>query len=188
MTELWRIVVGSDDAGLATRTHLRRIWRQTRGSPRSSMSASTPTKTPPTRTSRWPRPASHGRPGRPGAAGVRHRAGRGDQREQGARHPRGHRARQLLRRALRAEQRRPGALLGQRVIGLEVARRLTREWLGYRFDDQFGVGREGRGHRRVRATHEEPATRGRGRTARGRRCAVDADGGSRRSGPRFRGR
>jgi ribose 5-phosphate isomerase B len=25
--------------------------------------------------------------------------------------------------------------LGQRVIGIELARRLTREWLGYRFDD-----------------------------------------------------
>ena len=34
---------------------------------------------------------------------------------------------------------------GQRVIGLELARRLAREWLTYRFDEHVGVGREGPG-------------------------------------------
>jgi ribose 5-phosphate isomerase B len=29
--------------------------------------------------------------------------------------------------------------LGQRVIGLELARRLTREWLGYTFDPVSGM-------------------------------------------------
>ena len=40
----------------------------------------------------------------------------------------------LLRRTLGPFQRLPGPHLGQRVIGLELARRLVREWLGYAFD------------------------------------------------------
>src|SRR5690606_33140922 len=44
-------------------------------------------------------------------ADLRHRAGGGDQRQQGARDPGGDGARQLLRRAVRAEQQRPDPLL-----------------------------------------------------------------------------
>ena len=40
--------------------------------------------------------------------------------------------------------------MGQRVVGIELARRLVREWLTYRFDPTLGIGREGRRHRRVR--------------------------------------
>lgn len=32
--------------------------------------------------------------------------------------------------------------LGQRVVGVELARRLVREWLGYRFDDTSPSGRK----------------------------------------------
>src|ERR1700761_461453 len=32
--------------------------------------------------------------------------------------------------------------MGQRVIGLELARRLVREWLGYRFDESSASGRK----------------------------------------------
>ena len=43
---------------------------------------------------------------------------------------------------------------GQRVIGLELARRLAREWLGYEFDPQQRIGRQGRGDLRLRAGHQ----------------------------------
>ena len=46
-----------------------------------------------------------------------------------------HRPRQLLRRTFDPEQQCAGSDVRQRVIGLELARRLTREWLTYQFDE-----------------------------------------------------
>ena len=60
--------------------------------------------------------------------------------------------------------------MGERVVGLEVAKRLTREWLGYRFDTSSASADEGGGHRRVRAHPRGAADqRRRGRAARGGR-------------------
>ena len=46
--------------------------------------------------------------------------------------------------------------MGERVVGLEVARRLPREWLGYHFDPNSASAAEGCGHRRVRADPRGP--------------------------------
>ncbi len=40
--------------------------------------------------------------------------------------------------------------MGQRVVGVELARRLAKEWLTYEFDAAQRVGGEGRGDRRLR--------------------------------------
>ena len=93
-----------------TRRRSRRPARPTRGSigrSTSGVGARRAHRLPARRRRR--RPPGRRRRGRPGAADLRHRARRGHRGQQGARHPRGHRARQLLRGTLRAEQQRPGA-------------------------------------------------------------------------------
>ena len=47
--------------------------------------------------------------------------------------------------------------LGERVVGLEVARRLTREWLGYRFDPSSASAEKVAAIGEYERTHEEPA-------------------------------
>src|SRR5215212_3185745 len=46
--------------------------------------------------------------------------------------------------------------LGERVVGLEVARRLTREWLGYRFDPSSASAEKVAAIGEYERTHEEP--------------------------------
>ncbi len=101
-------------------------------------------------------PSDHGRQGRPRTARVRDRPGRGDQREQGSGDPRGHGARQLLRRARGAEQRRPGALHGRAGGRARGGARLTREWVGYRFDPSSASAEKVAAIGEYERTHEEP--------------------------------
>ncbi len=46
--------------------------------------------------------------------------------------------------------------LGERVVGLEVAKRLTREWLGYRFDESSASAEKVAAIGEYERTHEEP--------------------------------
>ncbi len=46
--------------------------------------------------------------------------------------------------------------LGERVVGLEVAKRLTREWLGYRFDASSASAEKVAAIGEYERTHEEP--------------------------------
>jgi ribose 5-phosphate isomerase B len=46
--------------------------------------------------------------------------------------------------------------MGERVVGLEVARRLTREWIGYRFDPQSASAEKVAAIGEYERTHEEP--------------------------------
>jgi ribose 5-phosphate isomerase B len=48
---------------------------------------------------------------------------------------------------------------GQRVVGLELARRPAKEWLAYRFDPSSPYAEKGRGHQRVRARQDQYAGR-----------------------------
>jgi ribose 5-phosphate isomerase B len=47
--------------------------------------------------------------------------------------------------------------LGERVVGLEVARRLTREWVGYRFDPGSASAKKVAAIDEYERTHEEPS-------------------------------
>ncbi len=40
--------------------------------------------------------------------------------------------------------------MGQRVIGVELASRLAKEWIGYTFDPELGLGGQGQGPHRLR--------------------------------------
>src|SRR6476661_546620 len=46
--------------------------------------------------------------------------------------------------------------MGERVVGLEVARRLTREWVGYRFDPSSASAEKVAAIGEYERTHEEP--------------------------------
>lgn len=46
--------------------------------------------------------------------------------------------------------------MGERVVGLEVARRLAREWLGYRFDPNSASAKKVAAIGEYERTHEEP--------------------------------
>jgi ribose 5-phosphate isomerase B len=46
--------------------------------------------------------------------------------------------------------------MGERVVGLEVARRLTREWVGYRFDPNSASAEKVAAIGEYERTHEEP--------------------------------
>jgi ribose 5-phosphate isomerase B len=46
--------------------------------------------------------------------------------------------------------------MGERVVGLEVARRLTREWVGYRFDPASASAEKVAAIGEYERTHEEP--------------------------------
>ena len=46
--------------------------------------------------------------------------------------------------------------MGERVVGLEVAKRLTREWLGYRFDPRSASADKVAAIGEYERTHEEP--------------------------------
>jgi ribose 5-phosphate isomerase B len=46
--------------------------------------------------------------------------------------------------------------LGERVVGLEVAKRLTREWVGYRFDTSSASAEKVAAIGEYERTHEEP--------------------------------
>ena len=46
--------------------------------------------------------------------------------------------------------------MGERVVGLEVARRLTREWVGYRFDPSSASAEKIAAIGEYERTHEEP--------------------------------
>jgi ribose 5-phosphate isomerase B len=45
---------------------------------------------------------------------------------------------------------------GERVVGLELARRLAKEWLGYRFDPQSASAEKVRAISEYERTHEDP--------------------------------
>ena len=47
---------------------------------------------------------------------------------------------------------------GERVVGLELARRLAKEWLGYRFDPESSSAEKVEAIKEYERTHEEPAT------------------------------
>ena len=147
-----RIVVGCDDAGLQYKDVLR---RDLEGDDR--VASVVDVGVGPDEHTAYPHVAvtaarmiADGRP-----IGVGRSAGRvsaRDHRQQGPRGARGHGSRQLLGGASDIEQRRPSVgAFGQRVIGIEFARRLVAEWLEYRFDQYVGFGRQGRGDRPIRA-------------------------------------
>jgi ribose 5-phosphate isomerase B len=47
---------------------------------------------------------------------------------------------------------------GERVVGLELARRLAKEWLGYRFDPNSASAEKVEAIKSYEQTHEEPAS------------------------------
>ena len=130
-THGWRIVVGNDEAGVEYKNALRDLLE---ADPR--VASVEDIGVGPDDTTAYPHVAVDGCPqggrrrGGPGPADLRHGPGRGHRGQQGSRHPCGHRPRQLLGGALGAQQQRPGATMGQRVIGLELAKKLVRRMAG----------------------------------------------------------
>ena len=135
MTDGLRIVVGSDDAGFDYKERIKTDLLADRGSPRSSTWAWRPTTTPPT-------PGSRSQQRELVATGQADRAllfcGTGlgvairANKVHGIRAVTAHDSFSVERSVLSNDAQ--VLCMGQRVIGIELARRLVREWLGYRFD------------------------------------------------------
>ena len=136
MTNL-RIVVGCDDAGLQYKDILRRRPRGRPASRPSSTSVSDPTNTRPTRTSLSPRRAWSPTVSADRALLV---CGTGlgvaisANKVPGVRAVTAHDSFSVERAILSNDAQ--VLCFGQRVIGIELARRLAAEWLGYQFDPE----------------------------------------------------